>query len=87
MVDGQDRKATKDAAEHLYELFTSPDIADVSMLLLLNKLNVANPESGSDEREETTRSQKQVVEDIEREIERMRVSKSTSMEGQDATGM
>lgn len=78
----------KDAAEHLYELFTSSDVADVPLLLMLNKLNVPEPEyAGKSEREETTRTQKQIVEELEREIERMRVSKSTSMEGQDATGM
>lgn len=84
VVDGSDRAALKDAAEHLYDLFTHKALRGGahtkcaggggcgSMLLCINKLD------------KMTRGEKMVVDELEREIERMRLSRSIALEGQDA---
>lgn len=75
MVDAQDKMKLKDVAEHLYELMTSKELNDLHIPLLLacNKTDVS-----------TARSEKFILEEIDREIERMRISRGASLQGEDA---
>eukprot|EP00397_Hematodinium_sp_SG-2012_P062006 GEMP01082991.1.p1 GENE.GEMP01082991.1~~GEMP01082991.1.p1 ORF type:complete len:118 (+),score=22.98 GEMP01082991.1:348-701(+) len=56
-----------------YEIFTQPQIYLVPMMICVNKIDLAG-----------ARSEEQVVEDLEREIERMRTSRGAALEGEDA---
>lgn len=86
MIDGADKKELKNAAEHLYEIFTHPKLpgaagsaagaagdTDFAILLALNKTD------------RMTRGEKLVVDEIERELERMRHSRGIALEGVDAS--
>lgn len=75
MVDSEDKQKLKDVAEHLYELFTMKEIIElhIPMLLAYNKCDIA-----------TARAEKFITEEIEREIEQMRVSRAATLEGQDS---
>merc|ERR1712031_67217 len=61
-------------AEQMYELLTSPDINALRtpILLACNKADL-----------KTARSEQFIVDEIEREIERMRTSRGATLEGQD----
>ncbi|KAL8445085.1 hypothetical protein Emed_005885 [Eimeria media] len=74
-VDAADKPALKNAAEFLFELFCLPAIHErrPPMLLVANKMD--HPEA---------RGQRAVVEDLEKEIERCRVSRQLTFEGEDA---
>ncbi|KAL8273904.1 hypothetical protein Esti_002227 [Eimeria stiedai] len=74
-VDAADKPALKNAAEFLFELFCLPAIHErrPPMLLVANKMDL--PEA---------RGQRAVVEDLEKEIERCRVSRQLTFEGEDA---
>ncbi|CAE8643379.1 unnamed protein product [Polarella glacialis] len=75
VVDSDDKQRLKDVAEHLYELMTLKDIFELQtpLLLALNKCDLTS-----------ARSEKYVIEEIEREIEQMRVSRAATLEGQDS---
>lgn len=74
VVDSEDKPRLKDVAEHLYELFTHPEIVDLHtpILLAFNKIDLA-----------TAKTEKYIIEEIEREIEIMRNSRGATLEGQD----
>ncbi|KAL8440324.1 hypothetical protein Efla_001166 [Eimeria flavescens] len=74
-VDAADKPALKGAAEFLFDLFCQPKIHErrPPLLLVANKMDM--PEA---------RGQRAVVEDLEREIERCRVSRQVTFEGEDA---
>lgn len=74
VVDSDDKQRLKDVAEHLYELFTHPEVLDLHtpLLLALNKIDLP-----------TARPEKYIIEEIEREIEIMRGSRAATLEGQD----
>ncbi|PFH36594.1 signal recognition particle receptor beta subunit protein [Besnoitia besnoiti] len=74
LVDSSDKAAVKAGAEQLYELFATESLhrRQTPLLLVVNKTDL--PES---------RSQESVVEDLEREIERSRASRSALLEGED----
>lgn len=74
VVDSEDKQKLKDVAEHLYELFTQPEVTELHtpMILACNKSDLP-----------TARTEKFVIEEIEREIEQMRVSRAATLEGQD----
>merc|ERR1740121_228692 len=74
LVDSEDKPRMKDVAEHLYELFTHPQIVDlhIPILLAFNKIDLP-----------TARTEKFIVDEIEREIEIMRNSRGATLEGQD----
>ncbi|CAD7972623.1 unnamed protein product [Amoebophrya sp. A25] len=74
LVDGSDKAELKNAAEHLYDLFTDTEFvkADPALLLTINKTD------------KMQRTEKMVVDEIEREIERMRASRSHALENDDA---
>ncbi|CAJ1399895.1 unnamed protein product [Effrenium voratum] len=74
MVDSEDKPKLKDVAEHFYELLTHPDMLElhVPILLACNKSDLSS-----------ARTEKFIVEEIEREIEQMRVSRGATLEGQD----
>lgn len=70
LIDAKDKSKLKDAAESLYGLFTL--VNDVTILLCVNKTDVPG-----------ARTEKQVVDELEREIERMRTSRAAALEGED----
>jgi len=74
VVDSEDKQRLKDVAEHLYELLTHPEVLELHtpILLACNKSDLA-----------TARTEKFIVEEIEREMEQMRVSRTAALEGQD----
>mmetsp|Transcript_44453 Transcript_44453/g.102744 ORF Transcript_44453/g.102744 Transcript_44453/m.102744 type:complete len:259 (-) Transcript_44453:127-903(-) len=74
VIDSEDKQRLKDVAEHLYELMTHPEVLELRtpMLLACNKCDLPS-----------ARSEKFIVDDIEREIEQMRVSRAATLEGQD----
>jgi len=74
VVDSEGKQKLKDAAEHLYELLTHPDVCELHtpILLALNKIDLPG-----------ARTEKFVMEELDREIEQMRVSRSACLEGQD----
>merc|ERR1712194_982651 len=74
MVDSEDKQRLKDVAEHLYELLTHQDIIELHtpILLACNKIDLA-----------TAKTEKMIIEEIEREIELMRASRAATLEGQD----
>eukprot|EP00921_Rhytidocystis_pertsovi_P026642 GHVQ01042974.1.p1 GENE.GHVQ01042974.1~~GHVQ01042974.1.p1 ORF type:complete len:338 (+),score=44.11 GHVQ01042974.1:57-1070(+) len=75
LVDAADKGSIKNAAEHLYELFTSPPMTHLHLPILIacNKTDLPK-----------ARSPFTIKIDIEREIERLKVSRSATLEGQDA---
>jgi len=74
VVDSEDKQKLKDAAEHLYEILTSQEVIDlhIPILLACNKSDLSS-----------ARTEKFIVEEIEREMEQMRVSRGATLEGQD----
>jgi signal recognition particle receptor subunit beta len=74
VVDSEDKAKLKDVAEHLYELFTNQDVCElrIPVLLTLNKVDLPG-----------ARTEKSILEELDREIEQMRVSRSATLEGQD----
>merc|ERR1711988_1631312 len=74
MIDSEDKQKLKDAAEHLYVLLTNQDLCELHtpILLCLNKTDL-----------KTARSEKVVMDELEREIEQMRISRGAALEGQD----
>eukprot|EP00427_Karlodinium_veneficum_P024916 CAMPEP_0169102626 /NCGR_PEP_ID=MMETSP1015-20121227/22269_1 /TAXON_ID=342587 /ORGANISM="Karlodinium micrum, Strain CCMP2283" /LENGTH=272 /DNA_ID=CAMNT_0009163743 /DNA_START=34 /DNA_END=852 /DNA_ORIENTATION=+ len=74
MVDAEDKDKMKDVAEHLYELFTSQEIIDLQIPILLacNKIDSKHAQT-----------EKFIVEKLEREIEQMRVSRGATLDNQD----
>lgn len=75
MIDSEDRAKMKDAAEHLYELLTHPDILDLHppILLALNKCDLVS-----------ARTEKFILDELDREMEHMRFSRGATLEGQDS---
>mmetsp|Transcript_5758 Transcript_5758/g.16276 ORF Transcript_5758/g.16276 Transcript_5758/m.16276 type:complete len:255 (-) Transcript_5758:52-816(-) len=75
LVDSEDKPKLKDAAEHLYELLTHPDLLQLHtpILLALNKTDLS-----------TARTEKFILDELDREIEIMRNSRGAALEGQDA---
>jgi len=74
VLDAEDKQRLKDVAEHLYELFTHPDILELHLPILL-ACNKAETSSA--------RPEKFILSEIEREIEAMRLSRGATLEGQD----
>jgi len=74
VVDSEDKQKLKDVAEHLYELMTNPEILELHtpILLACNKIDLAS-----------ARTEKFIIDEIEREIEIMRNSRAATLEGQD----
>eukprot|EP00928_Gymnodinium_smaydae_P086970 TRINITY_DN71347_c0_g1_i1.p1 TRINITY_DN71347_c0_g1~~TRINITY_DN71347_c0_g1_i1.p1 ORF type:complete len:259 (-),score=46.89 TRINITY_DN71347_c0_g1_i1:81-857(-) len=74
VVDADDKQKLKDVAEHLYELLTQQDICELHtpILLAINKSDLSS-----------ARSDKFILDEIDREIEQMRVSRGATLEGQD----
>eukprot|EP00931_Biecheleriopsis_adriatica_P090675 TRINITY_DN64617_c0_g1_i1.p1 TRINITY_DN64617_c0_g1~~TRINITY_DN64617_c0_g1_i1.p1 ORF type:complete len:283 (+),score=75.82 TRINITY_DN64617_c0_g1_i1:77-850(+) len=74
VVDSEDKQKLKDVAEHFYELLTHPDILELHtpILLACNKCDLTS-----------ARSEKFIVEEIDREIEQMRVSRAATLQGED----
>mmetsp|Transcript_33614 Transcript_33614/g.99798 ORF Transcript_33614/g.99798 Transcript_33614/m.99798 type:complete len:252 (-) Transcript_33614:35-790(-) len=74
VVDAEDKQRLKDVAEHFYELLTHQAVTDarIPILLACNKCDLPS-----------ARTEKFIVEEIEREIEQMRVSRAATLEGQD----
>lgn len=75
LVDSEDKPRLKDVAEHLYELFTNPQVLELHtpILLALNKTDLT-----------TARTDKFIVDELDREIEIMRNSRAATLEGQDS---
>merc|ERR1719162_925881 len=75
LVDSEDKQKLKDAAEHLYEILTSQEVIQINIPILLacNKSDLSG-----------ARTEKFIVEEIEREMEQMRTSRAATLEGQDA---
>lgn len=74
VVDSEDKQKLKDVAEQLYELFTNNDVNALRTPLLL----ACNKSDSS-----SARTEKFIIDEIEREIERMRISRGATLEGQD----
>jgi len=74
MVDSEDKGKMKDAAEHLYEILTSQEVIElhIPILLACNKSDLSS-----------SRTEKFIVEEIEREMEQMRTSRGATLDGQD----
>lgn len=76
MIDGTDKAALKEAAEHLYDLWLQPEIYNSSkqkkLLICANKSD------------RMSRGLRHLREDLEREIERMRKSRAVNFEGESA---
>mmetsp|Transcript_119870 Transcript_119870/g.220481 ORF Transcript_119870/g.220481 Transcript_119870/m.220481 type:complete len:260 (-) Transcript_119870:70-849(-) len=74
LVDSEDKQKLKDVAEHLYEILTDQEVIElhIPILLACNKSDLS-----------TARTEKFIVEEIEREIEQMRKSRGATLEGQD----
>jgi len=74
MLDSQDRAGLKEAAEHMYELFTHKDVVRrrISILIVCNKADAPMAKAPRD-----------VAAFLEREIERMRKSRGAVLAGQD----
>mmetsp|Transcript_33964 Transcript_33964/g.97842 ORF Transcript_33964/g.97842 Transcript_33964/m.97842 type:complete len:257 (-) Transcript_33964:109-879(-) len=75
LVDSEDKPRFKDVAEHLYELFTSPEVLELHtpILLALNKSDLPK-----------ARTEKYIIDELDREIEIMRGSRGATLEGQDS---
>lgn len=74
LVDSEDKQKLKDAAEHLYEILTCQEVIElhIPILLACNKSDIG-----------TARTEKFIVEEIEREMEQMRVSRGATLMDQD----
>merc|ERR1712039_91041 len=74
MIDSEDKQRLKDVAENFYELLTNQDIIELHtpILIACNKADL-----------NTAKTEKAIIEEIEREIEQMRVSRGATLEGQD----
>lgn len=74
VVDSEDKQKLKDVAEHLYEILTDQGVIElhIPILLTCNKCDLS-----------TARTEKFIVEEIEREIEQMRISRGATLDGQD----
>jgi len=74
VIDAEDKQRLKDVAEHLYEILTHPDVIQlhIPILLACNKCDLPG-----------ARTEKFIVEEVEREMEAMRVSRGATLEGQD----
>eukprot|EP00386_Alphamonas_edax_P005356 GDKI01017199.1.p1 GENE.GDKI01017199.1~~GDKI01017199.1.p1 ORF type:complete len:271 (-),score=86.03 GDKI01017199.1:23-835(-) len=76
LVDAANRQSLKTAAESLYDIFTHPTMgvkgSKPPLLIACNKQDVGG-----------ARKKEGVVEDLEREIERLRQSRGVALEGQD----
>lgn len=74
VVDSEDKQRLKDVAENLYEILTHPDILELHtpILLACNKVDLA-----------TARPDKFILDEIDREMEQMRLSRAATLEGQD----
>lgn len=74
LVDSEDKQKLKDAAEHLYEILTSHEVIEINIPILLacNKSDLSG-----------ARTEKFIIEEIEREMEQMRTSRAATLEGQD----
>ncbi|CAD7944895.1 unnamed protein product [Amoebophrya sp. A120] len=77
VIDGTDKVELKNAAEFLYDLFTDKELitqvfSTAKLLLVVNKMD------------KMTRPERMVLEELEREIERMRQSRACALENQDA---
>lgn len=74
LVDAEDKLKLKDVAEHLYEILTCQEVIElhIPILLACNKCELAS-----------ARSEKAIIEELEREMERMRASRGAVLEGQD----
>mmetsp|Transcript_45608 Transcript_45608/g.90456 ORF Transcript_45608/g.90456 Transcript_45608/m.90456 type:complete len:258 (-) Transcript_45608:129-902(-) len=74
IVDAEDKQRLKDVAENLYEILTHPDILELHtpILLACNKTDLA-----------TARPEKFILDEIDREMEQMRLSRAATLEGQD----
>jgi len=74
LVDSEDKQKLKDAAEHLYEILTCEEVIElhIPILLCCNKIDLPG-----------ARTEKYILEEIEREMEQMRASRGATLEGQD----
>uniref|UniRef100_A0A7S1RE66 Signal recognition particle receptor subunit beta n=1 Tax=Alexandrium catenella TaxID=2925 RepID=A0A7S1RE66_ALECA len=74
VIDSEDKQRLKDVAEHLYELLTHPEVLELHtpILLTFNKSDLPS-----------ARPEKFILDEIDREIEQMRVSRAATLEGQD----
>mmetsp|Transcript_67555 Transcript_67555/g.197699 ORF Transcript_67555/g.197699 Transcript_67555/m.197699 type:complete len:259 (+) Transcript_67555:69-845(+) len=74
VIDSEDKQRLKDVAEHLYELMTHPEVLELHtpILLACNKSDLPS-----------ARPEKFIMDEIDREIEQMRVSRAATLEGQD----
>uniref|UniRef100_A0A7S4Q0I1 Signal recognition particle receptor subunit beta n=1 Tax=Alexandrium monilatum TaxID=311494 RepID=A0A7S4Q0I1_9DINO len=74
VIDSEDKQRMKDVAEHLYELLTHPEVLELHtpILLTCNKCDLPS-----------ARPEKFIIDEIDREIEQMRVSRAATLEGQD----
>merc|ERR1712048_877195 len=74
VIDAEDKQKLKDVAEHLYELLTNQDLCALHTPILLaqNKTDLS-----------TAKTEKYIIDEIEREIEQMRFSRGATLEGQD----
>lgn len=74
VVDSENKARLKDVSEHLYELFTSQEMNKnpIPMIIACNKCDLS-----------TARTEKFIVDEIEREIEQMRVSRGATLQGED----
>lgn len=75
VLDATNKPSTKRAAEHLYDLFIHPDVLEnqTPFLLACNKTDLPAAKTVAGVRE-----------DLQREIERLRVSRAAALEGEDA---
>lgn len=74
VVDAANKAQLKDVSEHLYELFTSKEMNNnpIPMILACNKSDLS-----------AAKTEKSILDDIEREIEQMRVSRGATLQGED----
>lgn len=74
VIDSEDKQRMKDVAEHLYELMTHPEVLELHtpILLTCNKSDLPS-----------ARPEKFIIDEIDREIEQMRISRAATLEGQD----
>jgi len=75
VVDSENKAQLKDVAEHLYELMTLPIVNElhIPIMLALNKIDLPG-----------ARTEKFIVDELDREIEIMRASRGVALEGQDS---
>eukprot|EP00392_Amoebophrya_sp_AT5.2_P013574 g13703.t1 len=81
VIDGCDKQDVKNAAEYLYDLFTSGSARVPTERILTERTRLLIAVNKADR---MTRSEKMVVDELEREIERMRQSRGCALEKEDA---